>query len=95
VLRLRGGVLLGGRDELIALLKARRICTSVHFIPVHLHTFYRRKYGYRPDDFPVALDSFQRMLSLPLSPALTDEEVSRVIQAVREIAVGDVARMAG
>jgi dTDP-4-amino-4,6-dideoxygalactose transaminase len=86
VLRLADGRLRGGRDEMIAALKARGICTSVHFIPVHLHTYYRQKYGYQPDDFPVALDSYQRMLSLPLSPALSDEDVSRVIDAVTSIA---------
>ena len=95
VLRLRKGLLHGGRDQMIAQLKARRICTSVHFIPVHLHTFYRQKYGYRPGDFPVALDNYERMLSLPLSPALTDDEISRVIEAVSEIVCSAPARLAG
>jgi dTDP-4-amino-4,6-dideoxygalactose transaminase len=95
VLRVGEGILRGGRDEMIALLKARRICTSVHFIPVHLHTFYRQKYGYRPDDFPVALENYQRMLSLPLSPALADDDVSRVIDAVCDIASTTTARRAG
>jgi dTDP-4-amino-4,6-dideoxygalactose transaminase len=95
VLRMHDGVLRGGRDEMIARLKSRRICTSVHFIPVHLHTFYRQKYGYRPDDFPVALDNYQRMLSLPLSPALPDDDVSRVIDAVCDIAMKSPERLAG
>ena len=85
VLRLCDGAARGGRDALIAELKVRGICTSVHFIPVHLHTYYRQKYGYQPEDFPVTLDNYRRMLSLPLSPALTDDEVSRVISAVRQI----------
>jgi dTDP-4-amino-4,6-dideoxygalactose transaminase len=95
VLRLRDGLLRGGRDEMIALLKARRISTSVHFIPVHLHTFYRQKYGYHPEDFPIALDNYQRMLSLPLSPGLGDDDISHVIGAVSEIASGSRVRKAG
>jgi dTDP-4-amino-4,6-dideoxygalactose transaminase len=95
VLRLRDDALPGGRDELIAALKERGICTSVHFIPVHLHTFYREKYGYRAEDFPVALASYQRMLSLPLSPALSDEDVSRVIDGVTEVIARHAVRMAG
>jgi dTDP-4-amino-4,6-dideoxygalactose transaminase len=95
VLRLRDEALRGGRDEMIARLKARRICTSVHFIPVHLHTYYRQTYGYRPHDFPVALTNYQRMLSLPLSPALSDNDVSQVIDAVCDAASGATVRLAG
>jgi dTDP-4-amino-4,6-dideoxygalactose transaminase len=94
VLRLRNGALRGGRDEMMARLKERGIHTSVHFVPVHLHTFYREKYGYQADDFPVALDNFQRMLNLPLSPALTDDDVSRVIDTVSEICKRGVDRNA-
>jgi dTDP-4-amino-4,6-dideoxygalactose transaminase len=95
VLRINDGVFRGGRDQMVKLLKARGICTSVHFIPVHLHTYYREKYGYRADDFPIALENYQRMLSLPLSPALTDDDVSRVIASVREIAGESIKRLAG
>jgi dTDP-4-amino-4,6-dideoxygalactose transaminase len=95
VLRLQDGALPAGRDALIAALKDRGICTSVHFIPVHMHTFYREKYGYRAEDFPIAFDNFQRMLSLPLSPALNDEDVARVIDGVLGVVVGRNVRKAG
>jgi len=86
VLRLSArGSLSIGRDQFIEELKSRGVATSVHFIPIHLHSYYRDKYGYQPEDFPVAFDNFQRMLSLPLSPALTEGQVSRVIEAVREV----------
>src|SRR5206468_11926939 len=52
ILRLRPGVLRIGRDHLIALLRERGIGTSVHFLPLHLHTFYRRAFGFRRGDFP-------------------------------------------
>jgi dTDP-4-amino-4,6-dideoxygalactose transaminase len=85
VLRLRPDVLTIGRDEFIEELKRRNIGTSVHFIPIHLHPFYRDKYGYAPESFPVAYDNYRRMLSLPLNPRLTDQDAADVIEAVLDI----------
>jgi dTDP-4-amino-4,6-dideoxygalactose transaminase len=85
VLRLRPTVLRIGRDRFIEELTARNIGTSVHFIPVHLHPYYRDRYGYRADSFPVAYDSFQRMISLPLNPRLSEQDVADVIEAVHDI----------
>ncbi len=73
------------RNRFIELLRQQGIGTSVHFTPMHMHSYYRNKYGYRPNDFPVAYCNFQRMLSLPLSPAITDPQVDRVIAAVLKI----------
>ena len=64
---------------------ARNIGTSVHFIPIHMHSFYRNKYNYVPDDFPVAHAAFQQMLSLPLSPSMSHQDVADVIDAVLDI----------
>jgi dTDP-4-amino-4,6-dideoxygalactose transaminase len=86
VLRLRPEVLMIGRDQFIEELKACNIGISVHFIPVHLHPYYRNKYGFQPDDFPVAHGNFLRMLSLPLHPRLTEEDVNDVIEAVLDTA---------
>ena len=86
VLRLRPGVLTIGRNRFIEELTARRIGTSVHFIPVHLHPFYRDRYGHRPDAFPVALSSYERMLSLPLHSRLSDQDVADVVEAVLDVA---------
>lgn len=66
-------------------LKQRQIGTSVHFIPIHLHPYYRDKYHYRPEDFPVAYENYNRILSLPLHPRLSDKDVERVIRAVTEV----------
>jgi len=85
VLRLRPELLRIGRDRFIDELTARNIGTSVHFIPIHLHPYYRKKYGYVPGDFPVALANFERLLSLPLHPGLTDQDVSDVIDAVLDV----------
>jgi dTDP-4-amino-4,6-dideoxygalactose transaminase len=85
VLRLRPERLRIGRDQVIEELTARNVGTSVHFIPVHLHSHYRRRYGYAPDAFPVAEANYRRMLSLPLHPGLTDADVGYVIDAVIDV----------
>ena len=85
VLRLRLDTLRINRDQFIEELKARNIGTSVHFIPIHLHPYYRDKYGYKPEDFPVAYSNYLRMLSLPLSPRMTDQDVADVIEAVLDV----------
>ncbi|MEZ6128439.1 MAG: DegT/DnrJ/EryC1/StrS family aminotransferase [Planctomycetaceae bacterium] len=87
VLRLRDDNATINRNSLIDELNARNIGTSVHFIPIHIHSYYANRYGWKPHDFPVALDSFNRMLSLPLSPKMTDRDVTDVIEAVTDIMV--------
>lgn len=86
VLRLRPEVLRIDRDRFIEELTARNIGTSVHFIPIHIHPFYRQKYSYTPEQFPVAYGSYQRMLSLPLHPLLTEVDVTDVVSAVLDVA---------
>jgi dTDP-4-amino-4,6-dideoxygalactose transaminase len=85
VLRLNLDALTIGRDQFIEELKIRNIGTSVHFIPIHLHPYYRDKYGYKQEDFPVAYSNYLRILSLPLYPRMTDEDVADVIEAVLDI----------
>jgi dTDP-4-amino-4,6-dideoxygalactose transaminase len=85
VLRLRLGALRIGRNQFIDELTALNIGTSVHFIPIHIHPFYQQKYRYAPRQFPVAYESYQRMLSLPLHPLLTDEDVGDVVTAVLDV----------
>jgi dTDP-4-amino-4,6-dideoxygalactose transaminase len=85
VLRLRLEALRIDRNRFIEELTARNIGTSVHFIPIHLHRYYQQKYRYAPDSFPVAWSNYQRMLSLPLNPMLTDQDVDDVIEAVLDV----------
>ena len=86
VLRLRPEALTISRGRFIDELTARNIGTSVHFIPIHLHPYYRDRYGYAPADFPVAKGAYDRMLSLPLHPGLSPADVDDVIGAVLDIA---------
>jgi dTDP-4-amino-4,6-dideoxygalactose transaminase len=85
VLRLNTDALTIGRDQFVTELAKRNIGTSVHFIPVHSHPYYRDRYGYAPNDFPVAWSNFERMLSIPLNPRLGIAEMDDVIGAVLDV----------
>jgi len=87
VLRLNLDRLTIDRARFIEELRARNIGTSVHFIPIHLHPYYRDRYGFQPQDFPVAYREYLRLISLPLHPGLSDEDVQDVIAAVRDVVV--------
>ena len=73
------------RAAFIEELKARKIGTSVHFIPVHLHPFYREHFGYKKGQFPTAEAIYDRIVSLPLYPAMSEADVRDVIFAVQEV----------
>jgi dTDP-4-amino-4,6-dideoxygalactose transaminase len=73
-----------GRDAVVAALHAARIGSSVHFQPIHTFAYYRARYGLRPDDLPVALERAQRVISLPLHPAMTEQDVDDVGAALGE-----------
>jgi perosamine synthetase len=75
------------RNGFIDELKKKGIGTSVHFIPLHIHPYYRETYGYKPSDFPVSYQNYKRIISLPLYPKMADEDVNRVIEAVTDIVV--------
>jgi dTDP-4-amino-4,6-dideoxygalactose transaminase len=85
VLKLVEGEAALGRDELIEELKKRGVGTSVHFIPLHMHPYYRETWGHAPEDLPVALDLYRRSISLPIYSAMSDEHAAAVIDAVREL----------
>lgn len=75
------------RDRFIELMSEAGIGTSVHFIPLHIQPYWRDRYGFRPEDFPVCHYVYQRAVSLPIYPSMTDGDVERVISAVKEILV--------
>ena len=73
------------RNRFIELMYDAGIGTSVHFIPLHLQPYWRDRYRLEPEDFPVAMDTYRRAVSLPIYPKMTDGDVQRVIDAVRGI----------
>lgn len=85
VIRLNLDTLTIDRDQFIEELKARNIGTSVHYISVHFHPYYRDKYGFKPEDFPVTSANFERIISLPMSAKISNPEVNTVIAAIEDI----------
>ena len=73
------------RDEVLQGLTDRRIGSGVHYRGVHLHPYYRERYGLEPERFPVASDISERTLSLPLSPKVTEADQDDVAAALREL----------
>jgi dTDP-4-amino-4,6-dideoxygalactose transaminase len=60
----------------------------VHYIPVHLHPYYRERFGYKPGNFPAAEAAYERLISLPMFHAMTDQDVEDVITAVAKVIYG-------
>ena len=73
------------RARFIEELKLLNIGTSVHFIPLHLHPYYRQTYGYQRDDFPVAIGQYGREVSLPIYSKMSDGDIDDVIDAVIQV----------
>lgn len=72
------------RDQLIDSLFADGIGVSVHYIPLHLHPYWKERYELKPEQFPHSQKAYERMVTLPLYTRMTDEDVERVITAVRK-----------
>jgi len=73
------------RDEVLSALNEQGIGCTVNYRSVPTLTYYREKYGYDADDFPVAYEWGEGTISLPLFPSMTTEEQAHVIDAVREL----------
>ena len=73
------------RAEVIDALKRAGITTSVHWLPLHMHPYYREKYGYKPEDFPVSARLYPELLTLPLYPDMTEPEVTYVSDTLKGI----------
>jgi dTDP-4-amino-4,6-dideoxygalactose transaminase len=85
IIRLALERLKADRGQVIDELKALGIGTSVHFIPLHLHPYYRRRWGYAAGDFPVATREYERVLSLPIWPGMSTSDVDRVVDGLNTV----------
>ncbi len=74
-----------GRNEFVQFLQREQIGCSVHFIPLHLHPYYQKTWGYDPEDLPTATAVYQRTVSLPIYPKMTEADVQRVVTTVRRL----------
>jgi dTDP-4-amino-4,6-dideoxygalactose transaminase len=74
------------RDSFAVALKEEGIGTGLHYIPLHLLTYYKSKYNLRVNDFPIALRTYQQVLSLPIYANMSDEDVDFVVSTIKKIA---------
>jgi perosamine synthetase len=91
VVRLDQSRLTGDRTPIFNALRALGIGVNVHYMPVHLHPFYRRQFGVGPGLCPVAEAAYDEILSLPIFPRMTDEDVTAVSDSVKKV-VSEFAR---
>lgn len=73
------------RKKIFEALRKQRIGVQVHYIPLHLQPFYQKKFGYKKGDFPEAERYYQRVITLPLFPAMKERDIKEVIKKVKEI----------
>ncbi len=85
VVRLELEALTVDRAAVFRALRAEGIGVNVHYLPVHLHPYYQNRFGTRPGLCPVAETAYERLLSLPMFPAMNDEDVADVIEAVDKV----------
>jgi len=84
-IRFELGQFTGDRAEIFRALRAENIGVNVHYIPVHLHPYYRDRFGYKGGEFPVAEAAYESLISLPMFHGMTDDDVSDVIGAVEKV----------
>ena len=85
VIKLNLGKLNIDRNKFIEELKNRGICTSVHFIPMYRHPYYKDTFSYNSQEFLASERIYERIISLPIYPGMTDGNVEQVIDAVRDV----------
>ena len=85
IIQLRTSKLKIGRDEFIKAMRKANIECGVHYIPLNLFPFYQQRYGYKEGDLPRAESVFKRVVSLPMYPGLTKEDIHAVIDTIKEI----------
>jgi perosamine synthetase len=80
------------REKVFTALRERGIGVNVHYLPVHLHPFYRQRFGTGPGLCPVAEAAYERLLSLPIFPRMTDKDVDHVLRTVNDLVKGLTGR---
>jgi len=86
VIQLRTETLSVSRKEIFEALTLENIGVNVHYVPVHLHPFYQRQFGYRKGDYPISERYYERAITLPIFPGMTDDDADDVIKAVTKVA---------
>jgi perosamine synthetase len=84
-IRVDSSKLSAGRDGIFRALRAENIGVNVHYIPVHLHPYYKDRFGYRGGEFPIAETAYESLISLPMFHGMNDKDVGDVIEAVGKV----------
>jgi perosamine synthetase len=84
-IRLKLEALTAGRAEIFRALRGENLGVNVHYVPVHQHPYYRELFGYRGGEYPIAEDAYERLVSLPMFHAMTDQDVEDVVAGVRKV----------
>ena len=84
-IRVDSSKLSAGRDEIFRALRAENIGVNVHYIPVHLHPYYKDRFGYGGGEFPIAETAYESLISLPMFHGMNDKDVRDVIEAVGKV----------
>ena len=74
-----------GRAEIFRALRAENIGVNVHYIPVHVHPYYKERFGYRGGEFPAAEAAYESLISLPMFHGISDGDVEDVVRAVEKV----------
>ena len=85
VIQVRTEMLKAGRKEVFDALRAENIGVNVHYMPLNLHPFYQREFGYKEGDYPKAESYYERAITLPIFPRMTDKDIKDVIKAVEKV----------
>jgi len=84
-IRINAAALNADRDRLLRALRSENIGANVHYIPVHLHPYYRNYFGYKRGECPVAEEAYEQLISLPMFHGMSEEDVEDVISAVKKV----------
>ena len=85
VIQLQLDKLKGTREDIYFALRAENIWPQVHYIPIHLHPYYQKRFGYKKGDFPAAESFYDRVLSLPLYSKMSDQDVEDVVESIKKV----------
>lgn len=83
------------REEVFRALRAENIGVNVHYVPVHLHPYYRDRFGYGGGEYPIAEHAYESLISLPMFHGMSDEDASDVVQAVTKVVMHSTNSVAG
>ena len=74
-----------GRRKVFDALQKAGIGVQVHYMPLHLHPFYEKRFGYKIGDFPIAERYYQRAITLPLFPKMTNIDIKKVTRVIKKL----------